>query len=87
MFGSIGYAEIIVFGVVAVILFGRRLPEVARNVGSSYAQFRKGLSDIQSSIETEDKQDYSSNEEYEHTYDDVVEPMGPKFEPPSEDSD
>ena len=50
MLGGIGYAELVVLGVVAVILFGRKLPEVARNVGNSYAQFRQGLSELQSSM-------------------------------------
>ena len=48
--GGIGFSEMLVIGVVAVLLFGSKLPEVARNLGASYNQFRKGLSDIQSSI-------------------------------------
>ena len=84
MFGSIGYPELIVLGVVAVLLFGRKLPEVARNVGTSYAQFRKGLSDIQSTINVDESDFSGNNAEYESTYDDVVEPTGPKFEPPEE---
>jgi sec-independent protein translocase protein TatA len=86
MLGGIGYTEILLLGIVAVILFGRKLPEVARNVGNSYAQFRKGLSDIQSSINVEEN-DFSTNNnlEYEQAYDDAVEPSGPKFEPPVEE--
>ena len=81
MFGGIGYSELIVLAVVAVILFGRKLPEVARNVGNSYAQFRKGLSEIQNSIDI-DEADNLDSSEFEHNYDDVIEPSGPKFEPP-----
>lgn len=84
MFGSIGYAEIIVLGIVAVVLFGRKLPEVARNVGNSYAQFRKGLSEIQTSINSEEY-DEASDFNYERTYEDAIEPSGPKFEPPDEE--
>jgi len=82
MFGSIGYAELIVMAVVAVILFGRKLPEVARNVGSSYAQFRQGLSELQSSFHdvkddlTIDPPDFDADD----FQDDYV--PGPKFEPP-----
>lgn len=86
MFGGIGSAELIVLLIVAVILFGSKLPEVAKNVGSSYAQFRKGLSEIQSSIESEVDQN-EEHSPYEQTYDDTVEPTGPKFEPPSEDEE
>lgn len=86
MFGGIGSAELIVLLIVAVILFGRKLPEVARTVGGSYAQFRKGLTEIQNSIESEvDESDDSSP--YEQTYDDTVEPTGPKFDPPTDDED
>ncbi|MEZ6092762.1 MAG: twin-arginine translocase TatA/TatE family subunit [Pirellulaceae bacterium] len=52
--GGIGFAEMLVIAVLAVVLFGSRLPEVARNFGRSYTQFRKGLSDIQSSFKQDD---------------------------------
>lgn len=74
-----------VLAVVAVVLFGRKLPEVARSVGSSYAQFRKGLNEIQSTINVDDSEYSSNNLDYEKPYDDVVEPSGPKFEPPLEE--
>ena len=85
MIGGIGYTELIVLAVVAVMLFGPKLTEVARNVGNSYAQFRKGLNELQTSIKVEDDENLSRNLEYERSYDDVVEPSGPKFEPPVED--
>ncbi len=51
--GGIGSAELILIAIVAVVLFGSKLPEVARSFGQSYTQFRKGLNDIQTSIKTE----------------------------------
>lgn len=51
--GGIGYLEIILIAIVAVMLFGNKLPEVARSVGQSYTQFRRGLNDIQTSIKDE----------------------------------
>ena len=47
MFG-LGMTELMIIGVIAVMLFGKRLPEVARSVGASYSEFRKGLTNIQS---------------------------------------
>ena len=51
--GGIGYAEIILIAMVGVVLFGSKLPEVARSVGQSYTQFRKGLNDIQTAVKSE----------------------------------
>jgi sec-independent protein translocase protein TatA len=42
MFG-IGTTELIVFGIIGVILFGGRLPSVARSLGASITEFKKGM--------------------------------------------
>jgi sec-independent protein translocase protein TatA len=42
-----GPPELLVIGVLAIILFGAKLPEVARSLGSSYREFRRGLNDVQ----------------------------------------
>ena len=84
-----GFQELIVIGVIAVLLFGKRLPEVAKSLGKSYNEFRKGLTDIQSSIDydtytTPNSSDSSSSStDYsQDEYDDYDEPTAPKFEPP-----
>lgn len=87
--GSIGYQELIVIAVVAVILFGGRLPEVARTIGQSYQQFRKGLSDLQSTIDTSinhSEYDDKANglPDYSDVNEDLAEPVGPRFEPPQD---
>ena len=85
-FMGMGMQELMIVGVVAVLLFGKRLPEVAKSLGQSYSQFRKGLNDLQSSINYSDsytapKSKPSSRSSYDD-YDDYDEPTAPKFEPP-----
>lgn len=53
LFGSFGWQEILIILVVGVLLFGRRLPEVGRNVGRSIVEFKKGLRGVQDEIDRE----------------------------------
>ena len=46
MFG-LGPTELIFISVVAVVLFGGNLPEVARKFGSAYHDLRRSLNDVQ----------------------------------------
>src|SRR6186713_1005590 len=82
---SLGPMEMAIVGIVAILLFGKRLPEVMKSLGKSYSEFRKGLSDIQSTVNYNDftstSSSYnSSNKSYSN--DDYDEPTAPKFEPP-----
>ncbi|NNJ24204.1 Sec-independent protein translocase subunit TatA/TatB [Alienimonas chondri] len=45
--GGIGAPEVLIFGTIALLLFGKRLPEVARSLGQGVGQFKKGLSGLQ----------------------------------------
>jgi sec-independent protein translocase protein TatA len=92
MFG-LSIQELMIVGVVAVLLFGKKLPEVAGSLGKSYTQFRRGLQDIQSemnqAVNTTDNHEYGSDRDSTKalTYsddDDYDEPTAPKFTPPSE---
>ena len=85
--GGIGFIEMLIIGVVAVLLFGSRLPEVARSLGQTYQQFRRGLSDIQSTINTEIDLDEPTKRipDFNDYNDDIEEPVAPKFVPPEEE--
>ncbi len=53
LFGNIGTTEFIAIMVIALLLFGRRLPEVGRSLGTGIVEFKKGLRDIQEEVETQ----------------------------------
>ncbi len=89
MFGSIGYPELILLGVVAILLFGSRLPEVARSLGGSYREFRKSLNELKTNF-TEDVDSHTATPklpDYHLSHDDQTEPDGAQFEPPSDEED
>lgn len=54
-----GGMEWLVVLVVALLLFGKRLPEVMRSLGASVTEFKKGMneatSEIQNGLDDEDK--------------------------------
>ena len=60
-FGMPGCGEWIVILFVALLIFGKRLPEVARSMGKSINEFKIGLNsvtdDIQDNLETTAKKD------------------------------
>ncbi len=47
----IGWPEWLLIGLVAVLLFGRRLPEVGRNLGKSLVEFKKGLRGVKDEVD------------------------------------
>lgn len=50
-FGMPGTLEWVVILVVGLLVFGRRLPDVARSVGRSIVEFKKGMRDVQDDID------------------------------------
>ncbi len=85
MFG-IGPYEFALIGLLAVLLFGKRLPEVARSLGKGVMEFRKGLQGIEQEIEdAAQAQPRIAKMDEPTEADDKEEPVAPKFEPPEEE--
>jgi len=47
LLGFIGPVELAIVGVVILLLFGSRLPGVARSLGKSMVEFKKGLNGVE----------------------------------------
>lgn len=61
----LGGAEIILIAIAALLLFGKRLPELARSLGKGVTEFKKGINDVEDEIKrpVESKEESSSDEE------------------------
>lgn len=49
-----GPQELMVVGLIALLLFGKRLPEVARNLGKGFSEFKKGMNSFQDEVRKAD---------------------------------
>ena len=54
MFGNIGFPELLVIMIIALLIFGpKKLPEVGRSIGKALREFRKTSDEIKEKIEEE----------------------------------
>ena len=51
MFGNLGFGELMVIMVIVLVLFGaKRVPEISASFGKGIREFKKNMSDVESSI-------------------------------------
>ena len=51
MLGNIGFPELLVILLIVLLLFGaKRLPEIARGLGRSIQEFKKGVKEIETGV-------------------------------------
>jgi len=83
---------LMILGVLAILLFGDRLPEMARSIGKSWMEFKKGLQGIQEELHSAINDVSSSvsssvstpaiTHQSPYATEDHEEATAPKFEPP-----
>ena len=79
--GMPGPMEMLIIGAIAVLLFGKRLPEVGRSLGKGIIEFKKGIHGIEDEIDSATRA--PSRSVSHHEAEDRQEATAPKFEPPS----
>ena len=82
MFG-LNPMELLIVGVVAVLLFGNKLPQVARSLGKSVTDFKKGMSGIEEEFRSAGSSSSSRSSISKYADDEREEATAPKFEPPA----
>ena len=88
--GAPGGWEMIIVGMIALLIFGKRLPEVARSMGKGIVEFKKGVRGIEDEVDaatyrstntsTSNSRPSVDEEEFEET-------TAPKFDPPKVSTD
>lgn len=79
---SPGWSEMLIVGVIALLLFGKRLPEVARSLGKGIVEFKKGVSGIEDEVSTATYARPVSRPAPQEEREPVT---APKFEPPKQE--
>lgn len=78
--------QLIVVGLIALLLFGKRLPEVMRSLGKGIQEFKKGMTGLEDEF---NRSNYAGNSP---SYHDPARPLpleerpeliAPKFQPPT----
>lgn len=79
---GIGWTEMLILGLIGLLLFGKRLPEVARNLGKGMMEFKKGMYDIQDDVTSSATSRPVASQSRPIAADTREEATAPKFEPP-----
>ena len=79
---GLGPMEMIIVGIIAILLFGNRLPEVAKSIGKGFSEFKKGMHGIEDEVQSASRATSSNYSRPSRQIEDREDPPAPKFEPP-----
>lgn len=86
MFG-LGPVEIVVIGAIAVMLYGKRLPEVGRSVGQGIGELRKQMATLSRDMDIAAHLDAAPAKRSTRRFDDdggQPNAAAPRFDPPAD---
>ena len=82
MFNGIGGIEMVLFGMVALLLFGSKLPEVARNLGGTYRGLKRSVDEFKREFQAVETYEPPQPKRLSHEEQDPLETTAPRFTPP-----
>ena len=82
-FGMPGGPELLIVLFIALMLFGKRLPEVAGNMGKGLTEFKKGIRGVEEDVHATTSYDSEPTAERPMANDDLENVSAPKFTPPA----
>jgi sec-independent protein translocase protein TatA len=80
---GLGPSHMLVVAIIALLLFGDRLPEVMRSLGQGIVEFKKGMRGIENAIESAATSSINRTSTPRNEIDDREEITAPRFQPPT----
>ena len=80
--GAPGWPEMVIVGMIALLLFGKRLPEVARSLGKGIVEFKKGVKGIEDDVDRTTYAAESSSSSRPVPHEETADFSAPRFELP-----
>ena len=81
-FGGMGMGEMMVVGIIALLLFGSKLPEVAKSLGKGFMEIKKGMTGIEDEVDRAVHAEPAATSRPAPPDEPQEELTAPKFEPP-----
>jgi sec-independent protein translocase protein TatA len=87
MLSGIGGFEMVLVGIIALMLFGAKLPEVARNLGGTYRGLKRSVDDFKREFQVADTYEPRIPRIEKQDEPESAESSAPKFTPPPNDGE